>query len=187
MTAVPQSKILPHPSLARRRRLSRLGPQAVSVRGGGLRRQHLEMRRQAGAEPPVRGRQCHADPLQGPAQTQRLGLRDRQAINDAQSASCSGSPPGDHHARDIARRDRVRVGLSPRKSTRREAESSSHEERRPREGANDDANSVARSQPMADCDFNQAALHPAHPIKCQTSTQRTQASQGVDSEEEPCP
>ena len=62
---------------------------------------------------------------------QGLGLRDRQAINDAQSASCSGSPPCDHHARDAARRGGVRVGLSPRKSTRQEAESSSHEERRP--------------------------------------------------------
>ena len=39
----------------------------------------------------------------------------------------------------------------------------------------------------ADCDFNLAALHPAYPIKCRTSTERTQASQGVDSEEEPRP
>ena len=29
--------------------------------------------------------------------------------------------------------------------------------------------------PTADCDFNLAALHPAYPIKCRTSTQRTQA------------
>ena len=40
---------------------------------------------------------------------------------------------------------------------------------------------------LADCDFNRAALHPAFLIKCRTSTQRTQASQGVDSEEEPRP
>jgi hypothetical protein len=33
---------------------------------------------------------------------------------------------------------------------------------------------------MADCDFNQAALHPAYPIKCRTSTQRTQAPESVD-------
>ena len=33
---------------------------------------------------------------------------------------------------------------------------------------------------MADCDFNQAALHPAYPIKCRTSTQRTQAPASVD-------
>ena len=39
----------------------------------------------------------------------------------------------------------------------------------------------------ADSDFNLAALQPADPIKCRTSTQRTQASQGVDSEEEPRP
>jgi hypothetical protein len=39
--------------------------------------------------------------MDGAAQTQGLGLRDRQAINDAQSASCSSSPPGDHHAREL--------------------------------------------------------------------------------------
>ena len=35
-------------------------------------------------------------------------------------------------------------------------------------------------QPLADCDFNRAALHPAYPIKCRTSTQRTQAPESVD-------
>jgi hypothetical protein len=40
-------------------------------------------------------------------------------------------------------------------------------------------------QPLADCDFNLAALHPAYPIKRRTSAQRTQASQGVDNEELP--
>src|ERR1700722_7043976 len=50
----------------------------------------------------------------------------------------------------------------------------------PREGADDGADFVAPGQPMADCDFNQAALHPAYPIKCQTSTQRTQAPESVD-------
>jgi NAD(P)-dependent dehydrogenase (short-subunit alcohol dehydrogenase family) len=48
---------------------------------------------------------------------QGLGLRDRQPINDAQSARRSGSPPRDHHARDAARRNRVRIGLSPRHET----------------------------------------------------------------------
>jgi hypothetical protein len=86
----------------------------VSVGRGRLRRQHLEIRGPAGADPPIRSRQRHADPLQGPAQTQGLGLRDRQAINDAQSATWSGSPPGDHHARDAARRNRVRTDLSLR-------------------------------------------------------------------------
>jgi hypothetical protein len=103
-----------HPPILGRRRLSGLGPQAASVGRGRLRRQHLEMRRPAGADPPVRGGQCHADPLQGPAQTQGLGLRDRQKINDAQSASRPGAPPRDHHARDAAGRNRVRINLSPR-------------------------------------------------------------------------
>jgi hypothetical protein len=33
---------------------------------------------------------------------------------------------------------------------------------------------------MTDCDFNLAALHPAYPIKCRTSTQRTQAPESVE-------
>jgi hypothetical protein len=53
------------------------------------------------------------------------------------------------------------------------------EERRPREGVDDGADCVAAA-PKADCDFNQAALHPAYPIKCRTSTQRTQAPESVD-------
>ena len=39
-------------------------------------------------------------PLQGPAQTQGLGFRDRQAINDAEGAHRPGSPLRDHYARD---------------------------------------------------------------------------------------
>ena len=65
-------------------------------------------------------------------------------------------------------------------STRQETASSSREERRPREGADDGADCVARGQSLADCDFNLAALHPAYPIKCRTSTQRTQAPESVD-------
>ena len=34
--------------------------------------------------------------------------------------------------------------------------------------------------PLADCGFNLAALHPAYPIKCRISTQRTQAPESVD-------
>ena len=34
--------------------------------------------------------------------------------------------------------------------------------------------------PYADYDFNLAALHPAYPIKCQTSTQRTPAPDSAD-------
>ena len=78
-----------------------------------------------------------------PAQTQRLGLCDRQAINDAQSEGRSGSPPRDHHARDAARRDGVRISLSPRIPRDRRPKSSSQEERRPREGADDGADCVA--------------------------------------------
>ena len=50
----------------------------------------------------------------------------------------------------------------------------------PREGADDGADSVAWGQPLADRGFNLAALHPAYPIKCRTSTQRTQAPESVD-------
>ena len=110
---------------------------------------------------------------------QGLGLRNRQAINDAQSASRSGSSPRDHYARDAARRNGVRTGLSPQ-STKQEAESSSQEERRPREGADDGADFVARGQPVTECDFIQAALHPVDPIKRRTSAQRTQAPESVD-------
>ena len=146
-----------------------LGPQALSVGRGRLHRRHLEMRRSAGANPPVRGRQCHADPLQGPAQAQGLGLRDRQAINDAQGAGRSGSPPRDHHARDAARRDGVRARLSP----------ASHETggrielpsgATPEGGSRRRRGLCSSGQPLADCDFNRAALHPAYPIKCRTST-----------------
>ena len=35
-------------------------------------------------------------------------------------------------------------------------------------------------QPLVDCDFNLAALHPAYPIKRRTSAERTQAPQSVD-------
>jgi transposase len=52
-----------HPPVPGRRRLFGLGSQAVSVWRGGLHRWHIEMRGQAGANAPVRGRQCHADPL----------------------------------------------------------------------------------------------------------------------------
>jgi transposase len=61
-----------HPSIAGRPRLFRLGPQAVSVWRGRLHRRHLEMRRPAGANPAVRGRHGHADPLKG-----QLKLKER--------------------------------------------------------------------------------------------------------------
>ena len=40
-------------------------------------------------------------------------------------------------------------------------------------------------QPLADCDFNLAALHPAYPIKRRTSAERTQASPERRHPEEP--
>ena len=64
--------------------------------------------------------------------------------------------------------NRVRIGISPRNLPDRRPETSSQEERRPREGADDGADSVARGLPLADCDSNQAALHPADPIKRRT-------------------
>jgi hypothetical protein len=67
---------------------------------------------------------------------------------------------------------------------RQETESSSQEERRPREGADDGADCVAAA-PHADCDFNLAALHPANPIKRRTSAERTQASPERAHPEEP--
>ena len=170
---------LAHSPISRRRSLSGLGAQATSVGRGRLRRQHLKVRRPAGSDPAVRGRQRDADALQGPAQAQGLGLCDRPAINDAQSTSCSGPPSRDHHARDAARRDRVRVRLSP----------ASHETggriqlpsgATPKGGSRRRRGLCSRGQPLADCDFNRAALHPAYPIKCRTSTQRTQAPESVD-------
>ena len=68
----------------------------------------------------------------------------------------------------------------PCKPRDRRPKSSSQEERRPREGAGERRGLCSRGQPLADCDFNRASLHPAYPIKCQTSTQRTQAPESVD-------
>ena len=149
-----------------------------SVGRGRLHRRHLEMRGWAGANPPVRGRQCHADPLQAPAQAQGLGLRNREAVNDAQGEGCSGAPPRDHHARDASRWDGVRARLSP----------ASHEtggrNQLPRgatpKGGSRRRRGLRSRGLLADCDFNRAALHPAYPIKCRTSTQRTQAPESVD-------
>jgi transposase len=63
--------------------------------------------------------------------------------------------------------------------TGQEVEPSSRAERRPREGADDGADSVACDH-LTDCDFNRAAPHPADPIKCHMSTQRTQTPEAVD-------
>ena len=105
-----------------------------------------------------------------------------EAINDcAQSAKGrSGAPPQELSCVcDAARRDRVRIGLSTRNETGGQIPAP-QEERRPREGADDGADFVARGHPMTDCDFSRAALRPAYPIKRRTSTQRTQAPESVD-------
>ena len=163
-----------------------LVPKTLSIRGGRLRRRHLEMRRPAGADPAVRGRQRHADPLQGPAQAQGLGLRDRQAILHAQGARRSRASPRHHHARDAARRNRVR----------RSVDQSHHGDRRPHRaparsdargrGADDGADSVACGN-SADCVFNLAALHPAYPIKRQRARRERRHPQGVENRKEPFP
>ena len=66
-------------SLRLDRRLSGIGSQAVSVRGGRLSWRHLEMRRSAPANAPVRGHQRHAEPLQGSAQREGLRLKSSAA------------------------------------------------------------------------------------------------------------
>ena len=154
------------------------GSKAPSVGRGRLHRRHLEMRGWAGANPPVRGRQCHADPLRGPAQARGLGLRNRQAVNDAQGEGCSGAPPRDHHARDASRWDGVRARLS-RASHETGGRNQLPRGATPKGGSRRRRGLCSRGL-LADCDFNRAALHPAYPIKCRTSTQRTQAPESVD-------
>ena len=106
-----------------------------------------------------------------------FAIAQRSTMRKARSRS--GPPSRDHHARDAARRDRVRVRLSP----------ASHETggriqlpsgATPKGGSRRRRGLCSRGQPLADCDFNRAALHPAYPIKCRTSTQRTQAPESVD-------
>ncbi len=74
---------------------------------------------------------------------------------------------------------------SPAQPTRQEAESSSQEERRPREGAENGADCVARGQPTADCVFNLAALHPAYPIKRQRARREHRHPKASTPEEAP--
>ena len=106
---------------------------------------------------------------QGAAEAQRLRIRDREMIHDAQgraSRSPTVSPlscmPCSNTAPRLNRHTR-------RALAGEEIEPSSRAKRRPREGVDDGADSVAFGQ-LADCDFNRAALHPADPIKCQMST-----------------
>ena len=66
------------------------------------------------------------------------------AINDAKGPRRSGSSPRNHHARDVAERNRVRTslgGFGP--SVRTGGRIELRKERRPREGADDGADCVA--------------------------------------------
>jgi hypothetical protein len=75
--------------------LSGPGSKPQSVGRGRVRRWHLQMRGPAGADPAVRGRQRHADPLPGPAYAQGLGFRVRtqSTMRKARIAPARRSPP----------------------------------------------------------------------------------------------
>ena len=93
--------------------------------------------------------------------------------------SRSGAPPRDHHACDAPRRHGVRVRLSPA-SPETGGRIQLPRGATPEGGSRRRRGFCSSGQPLADCDFNRAALHPAYPIKCRTSTQRTQAPESVD-------
>ena len=76
LTALAFVAAIDDPSRIRRSRDIGAYLGLVPKRYQSLRREHPKMRRQARANPAVRGRQCHADALQGPAQAEGLGLRD---------------------------------------------------------------------------------------------------------------
>ena len=107
---------------------------------------------------------------------------DGQEINDAQSASRSGSPPRDHHARDAAGRNRIRIGISPRNLR----------DRRPNpapmtpEGGSRRRRGFCCTGPTAGrLRFQPSRPAPSLPHQAPNERERTQASQGVDSEEQP--
>jgi hypothetical protein len=83
----------------------------------------------------------------------RRGLRSRDALPSSCMRCCDTAPTSQFNQRSRA------------PPTRQEVEPSSRVERRPREGADDGADCVTRGH-LSDCDFNQAAPHPADPIKC---------------------
>ena len=94
-------------------RLSGAGSKAPSVGRGRLHRRHLEMRRQRRANPLYEAANVMLTRYKGQLQAQGLGLRNREAVNDAQGQGCSGAPPRNHQARDASRWDGVRARLSP--------------------------------------------------------------------------
>jgi Transposase IS116/IS110/IS902 family len=106
---------------------------------------------------------------------------DRQAVNDAQGEGCSGSPPRDHHARDTARWNGVRITLSPRiPGDRRPNRAPARSD--VREGADDGADSVARNQPMADCDFNEPPGTQLTPSSAERARIERRHPQSVDTQ-----
>ena len=145
-----------HPSRVRRSRdigaYLGLVPRNRHQSGEGrLHRRHLEMRGWAGAEPSssYESRQCHADPLQAPAQAQGLGLRNRESrstMRKAKRCSARAAFAITHATRcfEMGRSSSSPKACKPIRATQRqEAETSSQEERRPREGADDGVDCVA--------------------------------------------
>ena len=109
-----------------------------------------------------------------------FAIAKRSTMRKAQGRS--GSPPRDHHARDAARRDGVRTGLSLRSlRNRRPKPAPERSDARGREQTTAPI-LLHAANPLADCGFNLAAPHPAYPIKRRPSAQRTQASQGVENQ-----
>ena len=135
-------------------------------------------RRPARSNPALRSRQCHADTIQGTVEAQGLGDRHRQAFEHAQRTDRTCPPSGDHHACHAQARHRVQTDLTQGPENRRPIRASEREQR-PREGADDGADSVARGQsPRPTAVSTMPLSHPAYPIKCHSSTQRTQAPEG---------
>jgi hypothetical protein len=126
-------------------------------------------------------------------------LTTRQHVSHAQSAPApppwGRNAPGvecvGNGARVIApdlrislmRRNRVRTSLGGLSGKpRQETASSSRKERRPREGADEGADSVARGQPSR-LRFQPRRPVPSLPHQAPASAQRTQAPQGVENRE----
>ena len=171
-----------HPPIARRRRLSGPGPKTLSVRRSRLCRRHLEMRRPAGADPAVRSRQRHADPLQGPAQAEGLGLRNRQAINHAQGPYRFGASSRNHHARHAAGRNRVPRGVG--KAIAETGDRIQLPQGATTQGGSRRRRRFCRTRPTSRLRFQPRRPVPSLPHQAPASAQRTQASQGVENREE---
>ena len=92
------------------------------------------------------------------------------AINDAKGPRRSGSSPRNHHARDVAERNRVRTslgGFGP--SVRTGGLIELPQGATPEGGSRRRRGLCCSGKLLADCAFNRAALNPAYPIKRQPS------------------